>query len=276
MSTSNSALQFARLQGARGVTARELGEHMNTHHGSASGALSNLHRKGKLVRLQERRDRQSVYVLPEYVRRREQVQPRINQSSLTEAERAMIQSYRNREQSEPDRDEPQPGPAPDQDVRWVRIEGFNNVAVGDHIKVSYYEKDVLTVRCGTVGALRNGFALTSLGVVIASQRYTLDSTGVRRDTRPGVGWWRQVPAADGLALVWARDVGADLIGHTVQFTDAVHGHLDTVLYGFEHGTVRGKKVGLLQHTVSLLLLDENLNPTWYEIPPDTRLIIDAE
>jgi hypothetical protein len=59
--------------GASGATAKEVVVYLKTHfdpgshHGSASGALSALHKAGRIARLTLRRDRYHVYVLPEYV-----------------------------------------------------------------------------------------------------------------------------------------------------------------------------------------------------------------
>ena len=50
----------------RGITVAELRD-VNLHHGRVSGALSVLHKTGKLARLVESRGRCKVYVLPEYV-----------------------------------------------------------------------------------------------------------------------------------------------------------------------------------------------------------------
>lgn len=50
----------------RGVTVAELRD-ASLHHGRISGALSVLHKVGKLSRLAEVRGRCKVYVLPEYV-----------------------------------------------------------------------------------------------------------------------------------------------------------------------------------------------------------------
>lgn len=50
----------------RGITVAELRD-TNLHHGRVSGALSVLHKVGKLSRLSEVRGRCKVYVLPEYV-----------------------------------------------------------------------------------------------------------------------------------------------------------------------------------------------------------------
>jgi hypothetical protein len=55
-----------------GVTIAELRELFSAvHHGSLSGALSNLHMNGDLARLTETRGKCKVYVLPEYVNGRE-------------------------------------------------------------------------------------------------------------------------------------------------------------------------------------------------------------
>lgn len=57
---------------ARGATIGELRETTGSlHHGKISGALSDLHKVGKVVALRERRGRAGVYVLPEYVEGRE-------------------------------------------------------------------------------------------------------------------------------------------------------------------------------------------------------------
>jgi hypothetical protein len=50
----------------RGITVAELRD-VSLHHGRVSGALSVLHKVGKLARLTEVRGRCKVYVLPEYV-----------------------------------------------------------------------------------------------------------------------------------------------------------------------------------------------------------------
>jgi len=50
----------------RGITVAELRD-ASLHHGRVSGALSVLHKVGKLARLTESRGRCKVYVLPDYV-----------------------------------------------------------------------------------------------------------------------------------------------------------------------------------------------------------------
>jgi hypothetical protein len=50
----------------KGITVAELRD-PNLHHGRVSGALSVLHKVGKLARLTEVRNKCKVYVLPEYV-----------------------------------------------------------------------------------------------------------------------------------------------------------------------------------------------------------------
>lgn len=66
----------------RGITWRELAEATGWHHGVASSALSNLHRSGAAVRLQERREGCGVYVTPENARDR-----------LTVAHRRSVKRY---------------------------------------------------------------------------------------------------------------------------------------------------------------------------------------
>lgn len=62
-----------------GLTWRELAEILNAHHGTASGALSVLHKTGKIARLTERRDRCKVYVHLDNVWGRDTEQPKTNQ-----------------------------------------------------------------------------------------------------------------------------------------------------------------------------------------------------
>lgn len=57
--------------GDRGFTVRELRETLQVHHGSASGALSTLHKNGDLARLSETRMRNKVYVTPRHVNGRD-------------------------------------------------------------------------------------------------------------------------------------------------------------------------------------------------------------
>jgi hypothetical protein len=64
------ALRMAAAGALNGVTVAELRSRAGMHHGSASSALSNLHKAGRLERLAERRGRCAIYVLPEYVNER--------------------------------------------------------------------------------------------------------------------------------------------------------------------------------------------------------------
>lgn len=54
-----------------GITDAEFGELIGKHHGKTSGALSHLHKKRRVVRLTEKRDVFTVYVLPEHMRERD-------------------------------------------------------------------------------------------------------------------------------------------------------------------------------------------------------------
>jgi hypothetical protein len=65
------ALDFLNNQRDYGATWKELSDYLDWHHGQSSGCLSVLHLEGVIVRLTQRRNRCSVYVLPEFVRGRE-------------------------------------------------------------------------------------------------------------------------------------------------------------------------------------------------------------
>lgn len=70
----------------KGATVGELREAKGSryHHGSTSGLLSTLHSRDLVVALQERRDGQTVYVLPEFVNDRETRAYGRHSSKLTE------------------------------------------------------------------------------------------------------------------------------------------------------------------------------------------------
>jgi hypothetical protein len=65
--TQHATMIALEHAGIDGLTWRELAEITATHHGSASGVLSVLHKAGKIARLTNRRDRCKIYVHPEYV-----------------------------------------------------------------------------------------------------------------------------------------------------------------------------------------------------------------
>lgn len=63
-------MDFAYRAGTIGITFKDVDEHIGTHHGQSSGALSNLHKQCKLFRLTEyRRDKCSVYIHPHHASR---------------------------------------------------------------------------------------------------------------------------------------------------------------------------------------------------------------
>lgn len=67
--TERQALILAELTaaGAHGMTWRELAAATGRHHGQVTGSLSNLHKGQQIARLTAKRDRCSIYVLPEHV-----------------------------------------------------------------------------------------------------------------------------------------------------------------------------------------------------------------
>jgi DNA-binding MarR family transcriptional regulator len=74
-------ISLLRTNGARGLTWKEAGQALKMHHGTVSGALSVLHRRGHVSRLTERRDRSSVYVCNEFVSGRETSEHKPNASA---------------------------------------------------------------------------------------------------------------------------------------------------------------------------------------------------
>lgn len=60
-------MQTLEHAGPKGLTWKEFGDLTGCHHGTASGALSVLHKEGHIARLNERRNSCLVYVLPEHV-----------------------------------------------------------------------------------------------------------------------------------------------------------------------------------------------------------------
>ena len=57
--------------GSDGLTWRDLSALTGEHHGSTSGALSNLHKAGVILRLADTRNRCAIYVTPDCVQGRE-------------------------------------------------------------------------------------------------------------------------------------------------------------------------------------------------------------
>jgi len=64
-------IRLLEWKGAEGLTWLQLAQITGMHHGSASGALSTLHKAGRIARLTERRGRSAIYVMPEGVHGRE-------------------------------------------------------------------------------------------------------------------------------------------------------------------------------------------------------------
>lgn len=67
----NAAMEYLKNRRLVGISWKEFGELENLHAGQASAALSVLHKEGLILRLVEKRNRCSIYVLPIYVAGRE-------------------------------------------------------------------------------------------------------------------------------------------------------------------------------------------------------------
>jgi hypothetical protein len=62
-----TVIRLIRDSGSTGITWKDLSDLTGWHHGTASGALSVLHKVEKICRLSEKRNRCKIYVMPEYV-----------------------------------------------------------------------------------------------------------------------------------------------------------------------------------------------------------------
>lgn len=87
-----TTLDYLLVKWNAGVTWKELADKFGWHHGQASGALSILHKEGKIARLTETRNRCKVYVLPDAIYFRQVEQHGSNKPRLdfTEVEKAEI------------------------------------------------------------------------------------------------------------------------------------------------------------------------------------------
>jgi glycosyltransferase involved in cell wall biosynthesis len=73
--TQRAILSRLAVYGARGSTSIEARLYLDLPHGSTSSACTNLHRDGRIARLDERRHGAYVYVLPSFVEGRPTVPP---------------------------------------------------------------------------------------------------------------------------------------------------------------------------------------------------------
>lgn len=95
----DGVLEYVREYGVHGATIQEVRDAFpGDHHGTLSGALSNLHAKGLVVRLAVQRNGAQVYVTPDMVDGREAVahgrRTARGRGRLTPDERAAVQRVR--------------------------------------------------------------------------------------------------------------------------------------------------------------------------------------
>lgn len=89
-------LDLVQTGGPLGLTVRVLRDVADLHHGQASSALSNLHKAGRIARLQEKRMGCHVYVTPENVNGRPTDEPgRQNLNRLNAAEQEVYDRVKN-------------------------------------------------------------------------------------------------------------------------------------------------------------------------------------
>jgi len=62
--------RYLHHAGEHGCTWMDIADAMGTHHGTASGALSVMHKNKEIARLKTKRNGSSIYVLPQYIKGR--------------------------------------------------------------------------------------------------------------------------------------------------------------------------------------------------------------
>lgn len=77
-----AVMRELRNAGTYGAIWRDIALALDIHHGQASAALSVLHREGLIARLDEKRNKCSVYVLPEFVNGRSTCDAMKTQASI--------------------------------------------------------------------------------------------------------------------------------------------------------------------------------------------------
>lgn len=93
LSLQRSILAKCQKALEHGVTVAEMRlAFERSHHGSVSGALTALHKQGRVVRLTEVRGKCKVYVAPEYQRERDG-EPYVPQASRSEILRAIAELH---------------------------------------------------------------------------------------------------------------------------------------------------------------------------------------
>ena len=86
----HTMLAFAQ---AEGMTVKELRVRTGWHHGAASGVLSTMHRDGRIARLRTKRERCSVYVLPEFIEDRPASRSRVTHQTLLDEMATMLARF---------------------------------------------------------------------------------------------------------------------------------------------------------------------------------------
>ena len=77
-----AVMRELRSAGTFGANWRDIALALGIHHGQASAALSVLHREGLIARLEDKRAKCSIYVLPEFVNGRETADAMKTQASI--------------------------------------------------------------------------------------------------------------------------------------------------------------------------------------------------
>lgn len=85
-----AVLSLIQACGTHGLTVVDVRNRLDFHHGQASAALTALHKGGRILRLEERRDRCQVYVHPDHQAARPLAKVRAKVKPLTVDEQGLI------------------------------------------------------------------------------------------------------------------------------------------------------------------------------------------
>jgi hypothetical protein len=84
LTTQKSVLDAVECSGFDGMTVADIRKQFpDRHHGTLSGALTNLHMEGQLLRLKAKRMGCKIYVVPRYQSNRDIEPPKRNRQLLT-------------------------------------------------------------------------------------------------------------------------------------------------------------------------------------------------
>jgi DNA-binding transcriptional ArsR family regulator len=182
--TQQTALELLAATGSDGITWAEMSAATGQHHGTVSGALSNLHKAGLITRLTERRGGSQIYVLPEHVSGRQEAPYRPNSAAGAST--------------------PAPPPSPAaprlerQPVSLAHLAGQPVDRAAEAVWLGYRDEIVRAI-AATPRSLQRRIGPSEIGT--SCDRCLVEKlAGVREPERPGFAWLPFVGSAVHAAL----------------------------------------------------------------------------